>query len=954
MPNCYPIILSDLETIAAMPLKHQYAVNKEDMLVAYGDNDYGQLGVGDFEARTEPTVVALPDGEIIIQILVGNNKYTLVLCESGNVYAWGSNSVGQLGVGDFKNREKPTAVALPAEEKVFRLRAGLGFVFALCKSGKVYAWGYNNNGQLGIDYASDENAPSPVCVTALNANDLTSIVFGDGYVLALQNGDVWAWGRNYFGQLGFDSKGESINKPNKIDAFLDQCVIRIAAGKSHAAALTKRGDLYTWGQNNSGELGLGDRQDRSIPTKVILPILVEEEGSTISHISLGKCSTAVLRNGKVYTWGDNMYGTLGRLTSDSWSTCPALIDIAPVEYLSLCNEYGVAVCYDGRIFVWGHNDKYQLGVSDNQDRFKPTELKEKADSPINEIFFNDKNIGIARDCRGEVYIWGDMYGEVIQTPRKLSTIFQNRSASPLGDEKILMSYFPLAYLQQIFVLPDTRKLIHLIEKGILEEVKALLDSGCKFDDISLQEIVKAFYSSERCSVSALFKLLTNEMLPTSLNTATLHLALVIEQMTREKGNPGDFDLTRPENQLKVLCQNEAIISSQLEYYDQPLMEYAIRECCDRALVRQLINLGFKARPFSFIPSLGGVYTTNKGSYALPYFDNPRSRSYIAEAHPKKRYLDALKSERYKETQDAILGEYVLIALDLLKFPNEEIKKILEDGNDPGYKPELIKMVYFVISFSAYTGKTDIFSSINLFKLMEKLNIPFSKALVKDSRSHSNINEGVSPIYLATLFNNEEFIRQAKARGLVQIEDVYYSLVIAAGYDNAYMVQFLLEEFGSQNENWSEQGPGNESSLNPLVFAIQRMNDKAWDLLMSHNIGVKFFKERPGATVSPVTTVLYMLRGNLPAEANERLLNVLQVLINKGAITKNAEGYLKQITDELIKKRATEIIESANSVFPKKITEEPTYANSKALIFNSTKENFTSSDKLTHHQFTHIF
>jgi alpha-tubulin suppressor-like RCC1 family protein len=231
---------------------------------------------------------------------------SFALTEAGEVYAWGDNESGQLGVGDKENRLTP--VKVPGLQRVKAIAAGALHSLALTEAGEVYAWGH-----LGFKYAEGrlvaiEEHPTPEIVEIVGSfGRVKTIAAGAGYSLALTDmGYVYAWGENRYGQLGLGDR-EDCFTPERVPGLF--MVKDIAAGECHSLALTEDGTVYAWGDNRVGQLGLGDRETQNCLTPRIVGKL---GGEKIKDIAAGNFhSLALTEAGEVYAWGLNEYGQLG-------------------------------------------------------------------------------------------------------------------------------------------------------------------------------------------------------------------------------------------------------------------------------------------------------------------------------------------------------------------------------------------------------------------------------------------------------------------------------------------------------------------------------------------------------------------------------------------------------------------------------------------------------------------
>ena len=191
------------------------------------------------------------------------------LTSTGKVMTWGRNSHGQLGVGDDKDRAKPTLVAALASYDVVSVAAGQMSSYAVTASGRVYAWGYNEHFELGLGAGIDRNAPQLI-ETFTAAHNVTQIAAGGYHALASTgDGRLFAWGHNGFGQCGLGKESKPVEVPTEVTEMPEvaervltsvakQGQPTIAAGTWHSVATAATGEVYTWGRSHYGCLGHGE------------------------------------------------------------------------------------------------------------------------------------------------------------------------------------------------------------------------------------------------------------------------------------------------------------------------------------------------------------------------------------------------------------------------------------------------------------------------------------------------------------------------------------------------------------------------------------------------------------------------------------------------------------------------------------------------------------------------
>lgn len=179
--------------------------------------------------------------------------------DNGRVLTVGQGDVGQLGLGeDILERKKPAVVKGLDGLKIIQVECGGMHTVALTDQGKVYTWGCNDEGGLGrVTSSSDGEEYTAGLVKDIENVNVVMVSAGDSHTMALSdNGTVFGWGtyRDGSGQVGLQTDG-SKHKPVVILDLQSDPVIKIASGNDHTAALTKNGNIFTWGCAEQGQLG---------------------------------------------------------------------------------------------------------------------------------------------------------------------------------------------------------------------------------------------------------------------------------------------------------------------------------------------------------------------------------------------------------------------------------------------------------------------------------------------------------------------------------------------------------------------------------------------------------------------------------------------------------------------------------------------------------------------------
>ena len=314
-------------------------------LWAWGNNYFGGLGLGNTTNVSSPTQV----GSLTNWSSVDGDYCTLALKTDGSLWSWGYNNSGQLGLGDTTNRSSP--VQIGALTNWLRISAGQITGMAIKTDGTLWVWGSNSYGKLGLGNTTSQSSPTQV--GALTT--WSSVNVGNYNSAAIKtDGTLWTWGFNSYGNLGL---GDTTNRssPVQIGALTNWSSVSIARS-SWSAALKNDGTLWMWGSNTFGELGLSDTNNRSSPTQV---------GALTTWLSVaaGNAHCAAIKNdGTLWAWGYNVDGKLGQGNTTDRSS-PVQVG-ALTTWLSVSggSNYTAAIKTDGTLWTWGKGTEGRLGL----------------------------------------------------------------------------------------------------------------------------------------------------------------------------------------------------------------------------------------------------------------------------------------------------------------------------------------------------------------------------------------------------------------------------------------------------------------------------------------------------------------------------------------------------------------------------------------------------------------
>jgi len=386
----------------AKGIAHSCAIDDVGRLKCWGHGYAGALGLGDEEGRgDEPgemgaslPFVDLGTGRSAVSVVIGH-WFTCAILDDGSVKCWGSNRHGQLGIGDDDDRGDESGEmgdALPAVDlggRAVALAMGLEHACAVLEGGVLKCWGRNLDGRLGLGdtYTRGGVGRVPSDMGMLPAVELgapvRSVALGRAHSCALLlTGEVKCWGENDHGQLGLGDTERRGDAPGEMGAALPAVdlgpgrVVFLASALDHTCALMDDGGVRCWGEHRDEDLsGREDRGDA--PGEMGSALIPDHVDATITQIALGQESTFVLtESGEVYSWGRNLAGSLGlgdrsrRVAPAVSGMSPERVDLGPGRVVEIRGGHGRSTCArfeDGRIKCWGSAELGNLGLGDEHE-----------------------------------------------------------------------------------------------------------------------------------------------------------------------------------------------------------------------------------------------------------------------------------------------------------------------------------------------------------------------------------------------------------------------------------------------------------------------------------------------------------------------------------------------------------------------------------------------------------
>ncbi|MCL1983198.1 MAG: hypothetical protein FWG53_08975 [Clostridiales bacterium] len=339
-----PVEVMGGAAIAAAGCYFNLVVKTDGSLWAWGANDSGQLGDGTVRGRGYP--VKIMNG---VAAVSAGKYHSLAVKTNGSLWAWGNNDSGELGKRTDFDLYKPAITS----DNVSAVAAGSYYSLSIKTDGSLWSFGWNGGGRLGNGKTTGKSNSTRIMA------DVAGIAAGDGHSFTITaDGRLLAFGRNDHGQLGdgtiteYDSEWNAIEDNNRAQPTeIMNGVAAVAAGSVHSIAVMEDGSLWCWGENNYGQLGDGTVASSAVPVKIM--------DSAIFAVA-GDChSLAIKSDGSLWAWGDNRFGQLGDGT-DIDSCVPVKI-MDDVVFAAAGNYHSIAIKSDGSLWTWGDNHFGQLG-----------------------------------------------------------------------------------------------------------------------------------------------------------------------------------------------------------------------------------------------------------------------------------------------------------------------------------------------------------------------------------------------------------------------------------------------------------------------------------------------------------------------------------------------------------------------------------------------------------------
>jgi len=353
------------------------------------------------EGSTNPSLTSTGSSpaNTAVQVAAGHElSFAIVsIKEKNEMFSWGRNSHGQLGIanGDIDNRNSPHRVA--NSHDWLKVSAGREFSLGINKSGELYAWGAYGSGQLGYPVPDIHNSTRNTPTRVGDKNNWVDVAAGAEHSLAVNSdGELWVWGENARGQLGLGNNTR-YNTPQRVTNPAGTWKT-VAAGTGHSFAINSAGQLFSWGRNDLGQLGLGHYTNRNIPTQITNP------SRTWKAVDGGDAySVAIDNNGLLFSWGHNGNGELGNGSIGSYTPTPAQRGSIIWEKISAGWFHSLGISQAGELYTWGYGGQGQLGRGNTSSSGVITKI---GNGSYWHAIAGGEHHSLAVSDVGKIYSWG--------------------------------------------------------------------------------------------------------------------------------------------------------------------------------------------------------------------------------------------------------------------------------------------------------------------------------------------------------------------------------------------------------------------------------------------------------------------------------------------------------------------------------------------------------------------
>ena len=247
---------------------HTALITQTGLVYTFGGNEHGQLGLGDYLDRRRPELVEKLSKFICVQVSAFTHTAALTAC--GQLFTFGEGNHGQLGTGDTSTRPVPVRVSALRNRRVVHVAAGYAHMLLVTSEGELYSCGWNAHYRLGLrELPPTKRVAEPTRVQLPGGERVRKVWAGMSHSLALsERGKLFGWGRNVYGELGLVGMETEYQATPKCILSLDRAVTQASGGVSHTLAVTETGEVYSWGSGLKGRLGHGTTHNKIYPDPI--------------------------------------------------------------------------------------------------------------------------------------------------------------------------------------------------------------------------------------------------------------------------------------------------------------------------------------------------------------------------------------------------------------------------------------------------------------------------------------------------------------------------------------------------------------------------------------------------------------------------------------------------------------------------------------------------------------
>ena len=326
---------------------------------------------------------------------VCGSDHTITLSYDGTAHSFGRNWEGQLGLGHNENVSLPTPI--PNLPQINMISCGMYFTVCVDYEGFIWSFGTNSAGQLGTGNKTNFNVPQKL----LSIPPVVSVSCGSDYTLIItKDSDLWSWGRNDFGQLCHEDT-EDRSKPQKT-SFSN--ISKISSGYAHSLFENNKGEIFSCGNNQYGQCGLGHFNRTQIT-----PSLIPNLPSNIVHFVCGGSQSLFLDSeGNLFSVGCNEYGQLGLGHNTKQNELNKIPNIPPIKTISCGNSSCYLIDFEGNLWTFGANNRDDFDITHINAPKVINTLKD-----IQQISYGYGRNFLAKNSQNQIFVTGsNIFGQL--------------------------------------------------------------------------------------------------------------------------------------------------------------------------------------------------------------------------------------------------------------------------------------------------------------------------------------------------------------------------------------------------------------------------------------------------------------------------------------------------------------------------------------------------------------